>query len=122
MSTHYLSILNPEECPTFDYIKNGIKTVEGRKNSKKYQKYSIGDTLIFTYKVQEVKTKILYINRYKTVKDYLEKETLKNALPNIKTIEDGINIYNLWTSVEEREKLREKYDYSFLGIGIQLDK
>ena len=39
MSTHYLSILNPDECPTFDYIKKGIKTVEGRKNSEKYQKY-----------------------------------------------------------------------------------
>ena len=47
---HYLSIQNPSDCPTFTYIKNGIKTVEGRKNSCKYRSYHPGDTLIFTYK------------------------------------------------------------------------
>ena len=44
MATHYLSILNPKECPTYTYIKQ-VKTVEGRKYSEKYQKYKRGDTL-----------------------------------------------------------------------------
>ena len=49
MTTHYLSILNPKECPTYTYIKQGVKTVEGRKYSEKYQKYRRGDILIFTF-------------------------------------------------------------------------
>ena len=36
---HNLTILNQEDCPTFDLIASGIKTVEGRKNSPKYQEY-----------------------------------------------------------------------------------
>ena len=102
MTTHYLSILNPKECPTFDFIKSGIKTVEGRKNSEKYQKYKKDDILIFRFNDEEVKTKIIFINKYKTVQEYLEKETLIRTLPNIKTIQEGINIYNLWTSEEEQ--------------------
>lgn len=120
MATHYLSILNPKECPTYTYIKQGIKTVEGRKYSEKYQKYKRGDTLIFTFKKEKLKTKITYIHRYKTVEDYLRRETLKKALPCVDTIKKGVEIYNLWTSEEEREKLRKKFGYGFMGIGIEL--
>lgn len=122
MATHYLSILNPKECPTYDYIKKGIKTVEGRKNSEKYQKYKKGDTLIFTYNVEKLKTKITYIHKYQNVEAYLKRETLKRALPCVKTIKQGVKIYNLWTSQKEREQLRKKYGYGFLGIGIKLVK
>ena len=97
MTKHYLSILNPKECPCYTYIKDGIKTVEGRKNSVKYQAYKKGDILIFTYNGEKLKTKITYINKYKTVEDYLQKETIKIALPCVKTIKEGVKIYNLWT-------------------------
>lgn len=116
---HNLDIQNPDICPTFTYIKQGIKTVEGRKNSEKYQQYKKGDILIFHYKGETVKTKITYIHKYKTVGDYLKKETLKRALPCVKRIKDGIKIYNMWTSEKERNLLRKKYGYSFIGIGIK---
>lgn len=122
MTIHYLSIQNPRICPTFTYIKTGIKTVEGRKNSLKYQAYKKGDILIFTCNGEKVKTRITYINKYKTVEDYLRKETIKIALPCVKTIEEGVKIYNLWTKEKERKELRKKYGYAFLGIGIKLIK
>ena len=34
-NTHNIPIQNPKDCPTFDMIKSGIKTVEGRKFSLK---------------------------------------------------------------------------------------
>lgn len=120
MTTHYLSILNPKECPTYTFIKEGIKTVEGRKNSEKYQAYKKGDTLIFTCDGEELKTEITYIHRYKTVEDYLRRETLKKALPCVKTVKEGVEIYNLWTKKKDREKLRKKYGFGFLGIGVKL--
>ena len=119
MTTHELTIQNPKECPTFTYLKKGIKTVEGRKNSEKYQKYKKDDTLIFICGKEKLKTKITYIHRYKTVADYLKKETLKRALPCVKTVKEGVEIYNLWTSQKERNSLRKKYGYGFLGIGVK---
>lgn len=120
MTTHLLPILNPPECPTFDLIRSGVKTVEGRKNSEKYQKYKKGDTLIFICGDEMLKTEITYVNKYKTVEDYLREETLEKALPCVKTIKEGVKIYNLWTREKDREKLRKRYGYGFLGIGIKI--
>ena len=116
----YLPILNPKDCPTFDLIKSGIKSVEGRKNSEKYQKYKKGDDIIFQYGRKTVKARITYIHRYRTIEDYLRRETLKRALPCVKKISDGVLIYNKWTTPSERALLYSKYGYSFLGIGIEL--
>ena len=115
---HNISILNPTVCPTFDYIKKGIKTVEGRKNSKKYQGYKEGDILIFSFESEIAKTKIVYIHKYATIEEYLYHETLERTLPGIKTMEEAVSIYNLWSSEEERNKLKDESGYGFLGIGI----
>ena len=115
---HILPIKNHKKCPTFDYIKDGIKTVEGRKNSLKYQKYNVGDLLEFVYNNEKVLTIINNINKYEYLEDYLKKETLKRTLPCVKTIKEGIEIYNLWVSNIEIEHFRIKYGTGFLGIGI----
>jgi len=119
-NTNNITIQNSKECPTFDMIKSGIKTVEGRKFSPKYQKYNIGDRLVFLYGNEKLTTLITDIKKYKTVEDYLKTETLKKALPCINRIQKGIEIYNTWTSPEERQNLLNKYGYSFLGIHIKL--
>jgi len=116
---HNLDIQNLEICPFFMYIKNGVKTVEGRKNSEKYQQYRKGDILIFHCAGEIVKTKITYIHRYKTVEDYLRRETLKRSVPCVKRVKDGVKIYNRFTSEKERNLLGKKCGYSFLGIGIK---
>ena len=116
--THNLTIQNPKECPTFDLISSGIKTVEGRKNSPKYQEYNPGDFLNFINGKRTLMTLITKINKYSDVKEYLQKETLKRALPCVKTIKEGVEMYNRWTKPSERNMLRKKYGYGFLGIHI----
>ena len=123
---HLLSIRNPVQCPTFDLIKSGKKTVEGRKNNEKYQEYKVGDYIKFycerkqgCKKKEYLLVKITKINKYKTVEDYLRKETLIKALPCVKTLKEGIDIYNLFSSKSERNVLQKKYGYSFLGIHIK---
>jgi ASC-1-like (ASCH) protein len=117
--THNLTIQNPKICPTFDFIMSGIKTVEGRKNSPKYQEYKSGDILIFECGDNTLKTVIKDIKKYTDVNEYLQKETLKKTLPCVKTIKEGIKIYNLWNKTSEINKLRKKYGYGFLGIHIK---
>ena len=118
--THNLIIQNPKKCPTFDLISSGVKTVEGRKNSLKYQKYKPGDFLNFINGEQTLMTLITKINKYSDVEEYLRKETLKRALPCVKTIKEGVKMYNMWTNPSERNMLRKKYGYGFLGIHIIL--
>ena len=124
---HLLTIRNPKECPTFDLIKSGKKTVEGRKNNEKYQEYKVGDYINFycdkprgCRKKEYLLTKITKINKYKTVEDYLKTETLKKALPCVKTIKEGVKLYNLFSSQSERNALKKKYGHSFIGIHIKL--
>nr|QBK91002.1 MAG: ASC-1 like domain protein [Pithovirus LCPAC201] len=118
---HHISIQNPKECPTFDYIKQGLKTVEGRKNSQKYQKIKRDDIIFFECNNETIKTYVTYVQKYTTLEDYLKEETLKLTLPNIETIEKGITIYNNWSTQKERQVLREKYGFGFLGIGIRIE-
>lgn len=122
INTHILFIQNPPDCPTFDYIKSGIKTVEGRQNTSNYQKYKSGDILIFQYKQEKLKTIIKDIRKYKTLEDYLSHEGFDKVLPCAKTYDEAIKIYNRWSTSESREKLREQYGYSFLAIHIEIIK
>lgn len=117
-----LGILNPKDCPCFDLIKSGKKTVEGRKNAPKYQVYKPGDLLTFVCGKEKLETVITQIKKYKTVEDYLRKETLKKALPCVKTVQEGVEMYNRWTKESERNALQKKYGYGFLGIHVKLVK
>lgn len=116
---HNLTIQNPKECPAFDLIASKQKTIEGRKNSPTYQAYKAGDYLnLINSDGRTLMTLITHINKYSDVEEYLKTETLKKALPCVKTIHDGVNMYNKWTTPAEREMLRKKYGYGFLAIHI----
>lgn len=117
---HKIPILNPPDCPTFDLIKAGTKVVEGRKYSEKYRNIKKGDKILFINGNAKCMVVVVYINNYKTIEDYLTNETLERALPCVTNIKDAINIYNKWTTPEERNKLLKENGYSFIGIGIQL--
>ncbi len=65
---------DPKECPLTKYIVDKIKTVEGRKYSSAYQKIKVGDTIIFHDKKGDIVCKVTYINKYKSVREYLETE------------------------------------------------
>ena len=116
---HNLTIQNPKECPAFDLIASKAKTIEGRKNSPTYQAYKAGDYLnLINSDNRTLMTLITKINKYSDVEEYLKTETLKKALPCVKTISEGVKMYNKWTTPEEREMLRKKYGYGFLAIHI----
>jgi len=119
--THIMSFINDKKCPLLDYIKKGIKTVEGRKNSPQYQQIKVGDFIIFKAKNEnDVKVEVTYINKYKSLTDYINKETVEKTIPCAKDYREAKDIYNKWSTHDERKALREKYGYAFLGIGIKI--
>lgn len=115
MTIHTISFFDPPNCSLYDYIRRGIKTVEGRKISPKYQNYKKDDTLIINDEKGLLICKILYVNQYKNVREYLEKEGLDKTVPCVKTVDEAINIYRNFISNKELNN-------GFLGIGISFIK
>jgi len=101
------------EDPWFSYIREGIKPVEGRKNTHTYQKIGVGDQISFSNGKDSFIANVIEIREYRSIEDYLEDVTLEKALPGVKTIQEGLNIYYQWST---EEKIRQ---YGFLGIFIQ---
>jgi ASC-1-like (ASCH) protein len=117
-STHTIIIQDPRGCPVLELIKSGQKTVEGMLNDSHDQLYKKGDTVIFKFRDDRLRTRIVNVKKYATLEDYLVKEGFKNALPCAKTFEEAVEIYNKWSTEEERERCRKKYGYGFIGIFV----
>lgn len=98
--------------PWFSYIRQGIKPVEGRKNTPKHQKIQVGDFIDFSNKEETFLAIVTDIRLYATLEDYLNSVTFQKALPGISSFEEAINIYYQWSTPEEIRK------YGFLGIFI----
>ena len=132
-NTHILKISNPQDAPTFDWIKHGIKTVEGRKYAEKYENYKPGDLLIFINNDndndndndnnndtnEKIFTVIKELRKYKTLEEYLKIEGYDKVLPGIKSFDDALKVYNRWSSVEEREEAMRKNKFGFGFVAIE---
>lgn len=100
--------------PWFSYIRQGIKPVEGRKNTHTYKKIKVGDQINFINGKESFIANVTEIREYNSIEDYLHDVTLEKALPGVKTIEEGLNIYYQWST---EEKIRQ---YGFLALFIKL--
>jgi ASC-1-like (ASCH) protein len=107
--------------PWFSLMQNNIKTVEGRPNKGIFSKLKVDDVVTFmkfdkkTKEKKHFKVKVTQIKRYNTFKEMLEFEHIENVLPdpNIKTIEDGVNVYRQWYSSEIEKQ------YGIIAIHIK---
>jgi len=99
--------------PWFSLIRAGKKPVEGRKASPSHTKITVGDTIEFFCGQERFLCLVEGINRYKSLEEYLQCETLERALPGVRTIEEGIRIYLQWSTKEQINK------HGFLGIQVK---
>lgn len=110
-----IPIVFPMICdePWFSFIRKGIKPVEGRKNSLKYQKIQEGDFIDFSNGNENFRAIVTEIRTYVSLEDYLNDVTVQKALPNVISLEEAIKIYHQWSTPEEIQK------QGFLGIFIK---
>lgn len=111
MTTHII------ECsePWYSHIKNGKKTIEGRKGTPKWIGIQVGDCIKFVCKDSSFISVVSRINVYSgkdSLRNYLTTEGLDNTLPGINTIDEGIAIYKQWSTQEEITQ------YGFLAIHV----
>ena len=98
--------------PWFTYIRQGTKPVEGRKATHTYKKIGVDDFINFSNGTDSFKALVTEIREYDSLEDYLKDVSLEKALPGVKTLQEGLDIYYQWSS---EEKIRQ---YGFLGIFI----
>ena len=90
-----------------ELIKSGEKTTEGRINSGGFRKLNEGDRVIFfDGKEQSVNVlcEIIGIGRYKSFTEMLAKEGFKTMIPDAKSLDEAVSIYNRIPSYPERAK------------------
>jgi ASC-1-like (ASCH) protein len=83
------------------YILNGRKTVEGRLNKNKFKLIRSGDIIIFN---EIIKKEVISVKYYNSFKEYLINERIDRCLPNVIDINDAINIYREFYSIEDEIK------------------
>ncbi len=107
---HYLHV----QEPWLGYIKSGVKKVEGRKNKPKYACWGPGDRVKFYNEGDSVVVTLVKLITYPSIAEYLQHEGLKNTLPGISSIQEGLSIYEQWNTPEEIQEL------GFLAIHVSL--
>lgn len=98
--------------PWFDYTKNSRKIFEGRRCFSKYKYIKIGDYFCFkrhnSILNETFVKKIINIYKFKTFEEgliYFNSENLLDkVLPNIVTINEGVNIYLKYVSLKTQLK------------------
>ncbi len=111
--TPTLHVLHCEE-PWFSYLRKGIKPVEGRKNTFKYQTINVGDLIKFTYQNEHFLVRVTEIRSYASLEEYLTDVTIEKALPGIVSLAEAINTYLQWSTPEEIKS------HGFLGIFVTI--
>lgn len=109
MKTHRLHC----QDPWFTFIKNGIKSVEGRKNLPTFLSWQPKDKVVFFLGNNQFNTEIVALRRYNSLEDYLTNEKVEKVLPGITSLSEAIRIYLQWSSKEEIEQL------GFLAIEVR---
>jgi len=100
--------------PWFSFIRKGIKPVEGRKNSPKYQKIRVDDLIDFSNGKEHFRVIVTEIRSYASLEEYLNDVTVEKALPNVSSFEDAVKIYHQWSTPDEIQT------HGFLGIFVKL--
>lgn len=109
--------------PWFSLIQAGTKSVEGRLAKSKFAEILPGEIIKWTNEelknkdgksvAREIITKVIAVTYYPDFEKYLTAERLKNCLPGVKTIKDGVAVYHKVYPKEERQKYKV--------MAIQLD-
>jgi ASC-1-like (ASCH) protein len=90
----------------FDNIKNGKKIYETRLYDEKRRKINLLDVITFHDKGSKrtFKAHITELAIFKNFKDAIEEVGIKKVLPNVRSLEDGVKLYESFPSYKEGAK------------------
>ncbi len=86
--------------PWFSFIRDGVKTVEGRCIKGDFTEMQVGDGIQFYNEDSKVLTRITDIRDYPSFYEYIKEETLSKILPGVNSCEDAEKIYAQYYNLE----------------------
>lgn len=90
--------------PHYDNVKNGSKIYEIRVNDPKRQKMNIDDVITIKHnsdsKKEQYKVVITDKKIFDDFKDAIKDSGIKNVLPNVSTINEGVKLYESFPHME----------------------
>jgi ASC-1-like (ASCH) protein len=100
------------------WIRDGVKTVEGRVNDPKYENIKAGSLIRLFDQSNEssyVLCLVKSVNRYKTFEEMLKTEGVSNCVPETSDLEEALKIYRGFPGYEVRE-----VKYGALAFQLQI--
>lgn len=102
----YKTYHNHRAKPYFSWVKDGIKTIEGRIKKGWYQNIQPGDHII-VYNEEEtdhIEVKVKATRTYQSFREMLKNETLHKVLPDAQSIDHGVRIYERFYAPEQEQQ------------------
>ncbi len=87
-----------------DFIKSGLKTVEGRIASPSLKAINTGDTIIFKCSDEFVSCRVVQKHIFESFEKMLNEMGLQNCLPTVTDIAVGVEIYRSFPNYKQLEK------------------
>lgn len=89
---------------TFENIRSGVKKVETRAASKKYQRIEIGDEITFVCGGDTFKRRAKKVSYFKDVDDLLRVYSVGEIMPSLDTAEELKESYKSYPGYKEKIK------------------
>eukprot|EP01031_Cornospumella_fuschlensis_P041506 gene41506-50650_t len=90
--------------PWYDFVKSGLKTIEGRLHRGEFAIIQPGDSLEFFNEQGSFVKVVIACDIYDSFQSYLTAKGLANTLPGVTSLEEGIKVYyKYYTPQEEQE-------------------
>lgn len=97
----------------FDEVKSGVKSIETRANTEKYQTIDNGDAIMFSCGSDVFTKKVVRKYHWLTIEEMLEDVPLFKVMPDLTSIEQVRDRYNSYPSYDVKLK-----KYGILGLEL----
>jgi ASC-1-like (ASCH) protein len=86
----------------FEELRSGVKAVETRANSTKYQPIEKGDVLVFVCGKDKFSKIITKKTHFKSIDAMLRKIPFKKIMPNLESVEEVKKAYHSYPNYKEK--------------------
>jgi len=88
----------------FDQVKSGLKSVETRAATVKYQPIKTGDELIFVCGKERFAKKVVDRKHFSSIDSMVKEIPLKKIMPDVKSLAEMRKVYSSFTDYDQKIK------------------
>lgn len=102
----------------FDEVKSGIKAIETRAATIKYQPIEVGDTLTFVCGKEKCMKKITKRYHWPSVNAMVKEIDFKKVMPSVSSVAEMKKAYASYPSYEQKIKEHGLLGFKLVGVRI----